>query len=83
MDPNQVLHDKHERLERVATLVSLLVATVVLQILDAPESLVGGALGAAAALVVPGGSRTRSIVAAGAGAALGAMLGGWIPSGLA
>jgi hypothetical protein len=42
---------------------------------------VGGAIGAASALVLPGGaaSRPRAVALAGAGAILGALMGGWAP----
>jgi hypothetical protein len=70
---------RDERLERLGTILLLLVAGVVLQVLGAPESLVGGALGAAAALVKSNASRGATMLASGVGAILGAVLGGWMP----
>lgn len=47
--------------------------------MDAPESLVGGAMGAAAALVKSNTGRGATMLASGAGAIVGAVLGGWMP----
>ena len=68
-----------ERAERLITIALLLVAGVVLQVMDAPESLVGGAMGAAAALVKSNTGRGATMLASGAGAIVGAVLGGWMP----
>ena len=70
---------RDERAERLITIALLLVAGVVLQVMDAPESLVGGALGAAAALVKSNTGRGATMLASGAGAIVGAVLGGWMP----
>lgn len=74
---------RDERIERIGTILLLLTAGVVLQVLQAPESLVGGALGAAAALVKSNASRGATMLASGAGAIVGAVLGGWMPELLA
>ena len=70
---------RDERAERLITIALLLVAGVVLQVMDAPESLVGGAMGAAAALVKSNTGRGATMLASGAGAIVGAVLGGWMP----
>lgn len=70
-------------IERVSTIFLLLSAAATLQALRAPEGVVGTAVGAAASLIVPGGSRPRALVGAGAGAILGALAGGWVPPGWA
>jgi len=70
---------RDERIERLSTIALLLVASVVLQVMDAPESLVGGAMGAAAVLVKSNTGRGATVLASGAGAIVGAVLGGWMP----
>ena len=70
---------RDERAERLITIALLLVAGVVLQVMGAPESLVGGAMGAAAALVKSNTGRGATMLASGAGAIVGAVLGGWMP----
>lgn len=82
MDQHDVNAQKWERLERLATILAFLVAAIVLHVFDAEDALVGGAIGAASALVVPGGSpgRARAAIAAGAGALLGAALGSFDPT---
>lgn len=69
---------RDERLERIATIALLVIAGVVLQAMDAPESIVGGAFGAAAALV-KSSNHNVALAASGAGAVVGAILGGWMP----
>ena len=66
---------RDERLERIATIALLVIAGVVLQSIGAPESIVGGAFGAAAALVKTG-NHNVALAASGAGAIFGAILGG-------
>ena len=74
---------RDERVERFATIVTLLAFAGGLQALGAPESTVGGCIGAALGLVMPGGSRARALATAGAGALLGAIASGWSPLGVA
>lgn len=86
MDANEVASQKWERIERFATIFSFLAAAVALHGLDAPPGIVGGAIGAASALVVPGGrgGSARAAVAAGVGAVIGtAFFDGWDPTMLA
>lgn len=71
--------DRDERVERVATIAALILAAIGMQAMGAPESVVGGAIGAAVALAVPGGNRSRAMLASGAGAIIGAIAGGWMP----
>lgn len=71
--------ERDERIERIATIVGLLTAGIILQAIGAPESLVGGAIGAAAALVRSNPTARATILASGAGAAMGALMGGWAP----
>ncbi len=75
MDKNELDATKYERLERVATILLLLAAATGLQALGASEGVVGGAVGAAAGLIMPGQSRTRAVVAAGVGALAFSLLG--------
>lgn len=70
---------KAEARERLITIVLMLSAGIALQAMAAPEALVGGALGAAAVLVKSNASRGTTILASGAGAVIGALLGGWLP----
>jgi hypothetical protein len=70
---------RDERIERIGTILVLVLAGLALQAMHAPESLVGGALGAAAALVKSNTSRSATMLASGAGAIVGAVLGGWMP----
>lgn len=82
-DPKKLSPEALALIERVSTILLLLCAAVALQALDAPEGVIGTAVGAAASLIVPGGSRPRALVGAGAGAIIGAIAGGWVPPGLA
>lgn len=81
MDKNEVDFVKWERLERFGTIVAFLGAALALHALHASDAVVGGAIGAASALVLPGGaaSRPRAVALAGAGALAGALVGGWAP----
>jgi hypothetical protein len=82
-DPKKLSPDAIALIERISTILLLLSAAVALQALHAPEGVIGTAVGAAASLIVPGGSRPRALVGAGAGAILGAIAGGWVPAGFA
>lgn len=81
MDKHEVDFVKWERLERFGTIAAFLLAAISLHSLDASDAVVGGAIGAASALVLPGGaaSRPRAVALAGAGALVGALVGGWAP----
>jgi outer membrane lipoprotein SlyB len=81
MDKHEVDLAKWERLERFGTIAAFLLAAISLHALHASDAVVGGAIGAASALVLPGGaaSRPRAVALAGAGAILGALMGGWAP----
>jgi|GEM_PF-1874509 hypothetical protein len=81
MDKNEVDLVKWERLERFGTIAAFLLAAISLHALAASDAVVGGAIGAASALVLPGGaaSRPRAVALAGAGALVGALVGGWAP----
>ena len=68
-------HARDERIERITTIALLVIAGVVLQAMGAPESIVGGAFGAAAALV-KSSNHNVALAASGAGAIFGAILGG-------
>lgn len=85
MDANEVASQKWERIERFATILAFLTAAILLHVFEAQDALVGGAIGAASALVVPGGGhgRARAAMAAGVGALIGAALGGFDPTMLA
>lgn len=80
MDRTELEATKYERAERVATILLLLGAAVGLQALGASEGVVGGAVGAAAGLIMPGQSRTRAVVAAGLGALAFSTLDVWAPA---
>lgn len=82
-EENAAKAQRDERIERFATIVTLLAFAGGLQALGAPESTVGGCIGAALGLVMPGGSRARALTTAGAGALLGAVVSGWVPGGVA
>lgn len=81
MDKHEADAQRWERLERFGTIVAFLATAVALHSLHASDAVVGGAIGAASALVIPGGSisRPRAVVLAGAGALVGALVGGWTP----
>lgn len=79
MNDTETKAARDERLERFGTVVALLIAGGVLQAMHAPESVIGSVFGAAAALTAPGGGRGRVVAAAGTGALLGAVAGGWVP----
>ena len=85
MDRVEVESQKWERLERFATIFAFLATAVGLHALHASDAVVGGAIGAASALVMPGGGsvRARAVVTAGAGALIGAVISGWSPMGAA
>lgn len=81
MDRVEADAQKWERIERVATIFGFLAAAIGLHALHASDAVVGGAIGAASALVVPGSgaSRARAVVTAGVGAIVGAVWSGWLP----
>jgi len=81
MDKLDIEALKWERLERFGTIAAFLLAAISLHALHASDAVVGGAIGAASALVLPGGaaSRPRAVALAGAGAIVGALMGGWAP----
>lgn len=81
MDKLEVESIKWERLERFGTIAAFLLAAISLHALAASDAVVGGAIGAASALVLPGGaaSRPRAVALAGAGAIVGALMSGWAP----
>ena len=81
MDKHEVDLVKWERLERFGTIAAFLLAAISLHALHASDAVVGGAIGAASALVLPGGaaSRPRAVALAGAGALVGTLMGGWAP----
>lgn len=70
---------REERLERFGTIAVLIVSGVIMQAIGAPESIVGGAFGAAAALTKSNATRGAALWAGGAGAILGAMVGDLTP----
>lgn len=82
MDRVEADAQKWERIERFGTIVAFLAAALGLHALHASDAVVGGAIGAASALVMPGGgtSRARAVAAAGTGALIGAFVSGWDPS---
>jgi len=71
--------ERDERRERLITILLMSGLALALQAMHAPEALVGGAVGAAAVLVKSNASRGATLLASGAGAVLGAVLGGWLP----
>jgi len=75
----QIESEREERRERLIQILLMSGLALALQAMDAPEALVGGAVGAAAVLVKSNASRGATILASGAGAILGAVLGGWLP----